>query len=136
MPANIANALDALPILVSHYAVAILIILIGVALYTALTPYRELHLLKSGNRSAGIVLAGAILGLALPVAAAMRASLGIFDVLVWGTIAIALQLLTFVVVNAALRGVARHIEADEMGIAIVVAASQIAVGAVNAAATS
>ena len=63
-----------------------------------------------------------MLALALPVATALRHSLSIWDIAVWGAIAVVLQLATFGVVNLILRGVSPAIEAGQTAAAVKLAA--------------
>ncbi len=128
------NALAALPIFASHLVLAIVILVSGIGLYIAITPYHELKLVKAGNRAASIVLSGAIVGLAIPVSEALRHSLGLYDILIWGVVAISVQLITYGGVNLILRGIKPHIENDEFPPALTLAACQIAVGLMNGAA--
>lgn len=134
MGAYLENALTALPVLALHFLAANLVFVIGLGLYALMTPYRELALIRAGNTAASIAWAGAMLALAMPVATALRYSLSIWDIAVWGAIAIVLQLATFGVVNLILRGVSPAIEAGETAAAIKLAGAQISTGAITAAA--
>jgi len=130
----VENALTALPVLVLHFAVANLVFVAGVGLYILVTPYHDLRLIREGNAAAGTALAGALIALALPVATALRYALSVQDIVVWGAIAVALQLAVFAVVSVLLRGIGRAIEAGEVASALKLAASQVSVGLINAAA--
>ena len=133
--AGIAAALETgLPGLLLHFVTVLILWAIGVGIYTLVTPYHERELIDRGNTAAGVVLAGAILAIALPLAALLATSFQVIDILVWGVVAVALQLLTVGVVSLALRGLRRMVEADNMAGAVVVAATQIGVALMNAAA--
>lgn len=123
-----------LPVLLTHFATTIAIFAVGLGIYLAVTPYRELTLVRTGNVAAGICLAGAMVGLAVPLAATMAKSVNVPDILVWGGIAVALQLLTFGIVSALLRPLPRSIDDGHVAPALVLAASQLSIGAINAAA--
>ena len=45
-----------------------LMLILAVSVYVLLTPWKELALVKGGNGTAGLALAGAIVGLAIPLA--------------------------------------------------------------------
>src|SRR5260221_8569422 len=97
---GIVNALGTgLPHLLMQFAVAVALLAAGVAVYMAATPFRERELVEEGNTAAGVVLAGAILALAIPIAATLATSALILDVIVWGSVAVLLQLLTVVGVS-------------------------------------
>lgn len=124
------------PILIVHFALTLAILAAGVAVYVLLTPYREIALIKAGNNAAAVSLSGAIVGLALPLAFCMAASVNMFDILVWGLVTLVLQLAAYRVADLLLRGLPRRIESGEVSAAILVAAVKLAVAAVNAAAVS
>lgn len=132
---GIATALGSgLPELLLHFVTVLALWAIGVGIYMMVTPYHERSLIEDGNVAAGVVLAGAILALAIPLAALLATSGQVVDILIWGIVALALQLVTVGLVSIAMRGLRRMVEADNMAGAVVVLAVQIAVGLMNAAA--
>ena len=135
IPAGIASALgNGLPELLLHFVTVLVLWAIGVGIYTMVTPYHERDLIERGNTAAGIVLAGAIVAIALPLTALLATTGDVVDILVWGVIAVVLQLVTMAMVSLALRGLKRLVEADNMAAAMIVAAAQVAVALLNAAA--
>ena len=80
------------------------------------------------------MLAGAILALAIPLAAMLATSVTLIDILVWGIVALVLQLLTLFIVSHAMRNFRGMIEAGNVAAAITLAGAQIAVALLNAAA--
>jgi len=94
--------------------------------YILLTPWKELALVRGGNGAAGLALAGAILGLALPLAACLAASAEVFDLIIWGVAALLMQLIAYRVVDMLLSGIPTRIENDEAGAAIVLIAAKLA----------
>lgn len=135
IPAGIASALgNGLPELLLHFVTVLVLWAIGVGIYTMVTPYHERDLIERGNTAAGIVLAGAIVAIALPLTALLATTGDVIDILVWGVIAVVLQLVTMAMVSLALRGLKRLVEADNMAAAMIVAAAQVAVALLNAAA--
>lgn len=131
---TVLNVIGAsLPLLLLHLAVCITLLVIGVAIYTRVTPFRERVLVQAGNTAAGIVLGSATLALAIPQAALLATSGRLLDIAVWGVIALVLQLLTLAGVSAVLSDLQRMIEHNNVAAAVVVAASQIAVALLTAA---
>ncbi|WP_065760139.1 DUF350 domain-containing protein [Pseudomonas defluvii] len=102
-------------------------------IYTRLTPYNELRLIREGNTPAAVALAGALVGFAIPVASAVSHSISLLDFLLWAVIAAVVQLLAFVVVNRYVKGMAERIARQEMASAILLAAVSISIGLLNAA---
>ncbi|MEQ9505430.1 MAG: DUF350 domain-containing protein [Hyphomonas sp.] len=102
-----------------------LMLLIASAVYILLTPWKELSLVRSGNTSAGVALSGAILGLAIPISSTLASSMTIEGLLIWGAIALLMQLITYRVVDLILRDIPRRIADDEIGAATLLAAAKL-----------
>lgn len=130
----IESLMAGMPVLIAHFLVAIAIFVAGVFVYTRITPFNELALIRQGNAAAGVSALGATLGLALPIAGALAGSVNLFDLVVWGTLALVIQILTFVVVSLAIKRLVESIMREEMAAAILLAGVQVAVGLINAAA--
>src|SRR5690606_21038523 len=102
--------------------------------YVLVTPLHERALLAAGNRAAGIVLGGTIVAIAIPLAATLVTSLSVVDILVWGAIAVALQLLTFFLATLFFRDLRPMIETGNVAAGTTLAALQLAVALMNAGA--
>ena len=68
-------------------------------LYDKVTPYDELTLIRNGNTAAAIAYAGAIIGLALPLASAVAHSVNPVDMIIWGVFALAVQVFVYFIVR-------------------------------------
>jgi len=101
-------------------------------IYTLVTPYHELRLIRTGNTAAAYSFGGTLIGLALPLFSVAAHSYSLLDMLVWGGIGLAFQLLVFLVATLLLRGFREGIEADRLSYGILLAAMSIAVGILNA----
>ena len=134
MPSLIDNALTALPVFASHLALAVAIFAAGLGIYSVVTPIHEFRLVRAGNAAAGLALAGVTLGLGIAVAAAMAASFTLLDILIWGSIAVIVQIAAFVAVELVMKRMSARVEAGEIAAASFLAAVQVSVGAINAAA--
>ena len=110
-----------------------LLLLLASTIYILLTPWKELALVRGGNGAAGLALAGAIAGLAIPIASCLASSLTLLDLLLWGTVALLLQLLTYRIIDMVLRDIPNRIQNDEAGAAIVLIAAKISVAMLLAA---
>ena len=84
--------------------------------------------------AAGIVLAGTVVALAIPLAATLATSLVTLDILVWGLVALVLQLLAFFVASRLIPGLRDMIEAGNPAAACVLVGVQLAVALLNAGA--
>jgi len=137
-PGTFAAILDALgsglPKLMIQFVTCAVLLAIGVAIYVRVTPFREREMVEHGNAAAGTMLAGAILALAIPLAAMLATSGTFLDVLVWGIVALILQLITLGVVALVMRNFRTMIEGGNIAAAVTLAGAQIAVALLNAAA--
>ena len=136
MGAVLQSLVSGFPVLLLHFAMTAGMLAIGVTIYTALTRHPELRLVREGNVAAAVSLSGAILGMGIPLAFCMASSVNVFDILIWGTVTLALQLSAYKVVDLLLRDLPARIEAGEVGPAIVLVAVKLAVAAINAAAVA
>jgi putative membrane protein len=123
-----------LPLLLLHFGATVALFSLGVVAYVALTPFHERRLLASGNPAAGIVLGGTLVAIAIPLAATLATSLVLLDILVWGAIAVALQLATFFVAVLFFRDLRPMIESGNVAAGTTLAALQLAVALMNAGA--
>jgi putative membrane protein len=108
-------------------------LVVASVVYVLLTPWKELALVRNGNGAAGLALAGAIVGLAIPIASTLASSVSLIDLVIWGAIALLLQLIAYRVVDMLLRDIPKRIEDDEAGAAIVLIAAKLASALILAA---
>lgn len=130
------SLLSGLPVLLLHIVATLLLLGAGVWIYEKVTPYREIELIRAGNVTAAVTFAGAILGIAIPLAFAMNASLGLLDLLVWGTVTVILQALAYLACDLMLKDLRKHVETNTLAAGVVIMAVKLAVGAVIAAAVA
>jgi len=134
MQSILATLQQGLPVLIGQLAATLALLGIGLACYMALTPFNEWRLVREGNVAAGIVVAGTLVALALPLAATLASSGVVLDIVLWGLVALVIQLAAFVAATAALRGLRAMIEAGNVAAALVLVGIQIAVALLNAGA--
>jgi len=134
MDAMMETLTTGLPVLLLQLATTLGLLALGAALYTAVTPFHEFRLVRAGNVSAGIALAGTLLALAIPLAATLATSLVTADILLWGAVALVVQLLAFLLASRLIPGLRGMIEADNPAAACVLVGVQLAVALLNAGA--
>lgn len=133
MLATTLSSLNGIPPFLAYFAVAIVLVLIFVRIYTWMTPHEEMALIRANNSAAALAFGGAIIGFALPLSSAITNSQSLLDCAVWGGIALVVQILTFVVLRITLKQLSGRIANGEMATGIFAAAIAIAVGLINAA---
>jgi putative membrane protein len=122
-----------LPHLLLQFVIALGLLAAGVAIYMAVTPFRERQLIAAGNIAAGVALAGAITAIAVPIAATLATTAFVLDLVIWGGVAVLLQLLVLLAVSVVFHQLRATIQRGNVAAALVLAATQIAVGLLNAA---
>ena len=133
-PAILGALGSGLPMLLLQFFLVLALLVAGIFIYMAVTPFHERELLRNGNPAAATVLGGALVAIAIPLAALLATTGALLDILVWGVVAVLLQLLTVVVVLHLLRGLRAMIEAGQVAAAIPLVAAQLSIGLLNAAA--
>ena len=124
------------PVLMLHLLVTLAMLAGGVWLYTVITPHKDFTLVRDGNMAAAISLTGAILGLAIPLAFCMAPSVSVGEIVIWGLLAVLVQILAFTLADLLLRDLSARIEGGEMAPAVLLAGIKLSVAAINAAAIS
>jgi len=115
------------PHLIFYLVMVTAIYLSAVFIYVRLTPHKEIELVQSGNMAAAIHFSALVISLALPVAACSINKFSLFDVGIWTTFALLLQLFLFRVTDFIIfRGMPERIERDEIGPALVLASFKLA----------
>ncbi|WP_207401805.1 DUF350 domain-containing protein [Psychrobacter pygoscelis] len=129
----LSNLLATLPDFLAYGASAVVLMAAFVYIYTAITPHQEFALIKAGNVAASISLSGALIGFVLALASVIRHSVSLIDMLVWGVIALIVQLLAYFSVRLALPAISQGIEEGNVSKAILLASTAISFGLINAA---
>ena len=134
MDAVITSLYNGLPIFMLHGGTAILMLIVGAFIYSKITPWNELDLIMEGNTAAAVSFSGAILGIAIPLAAALSSSISIWEIVVWGSVAIILQITVFLILDLVLPNLSEQIKANKIAVGIFIASNKIALALMNAAA--
>ena len=134
MDAVITSLYNGLPIFMLHGGTAILMLIVGAFIYSKVTPWNELDLIMQGNTAAAVSFSGAILGIAIPLAAALSSSISIWEIVVWGSVAIILQITVFLILDLVLPNLSEQIKVNKIAAGIFIASNKIALALMNAAA--
>jgi putative membrane protein len=122
-----------LPAFLTYFAIAIVLLLLFGVIYTRLTAHDEFALIRQGKSAAAVALGGSLVAFVLPLCSAIVHSVSLVDFVIWGLIALAIQIATFFGVRILLPNLSQRISNDEMAAGVFVALTSIAVGAINAA---
>ena len=116
-----------------YLAISGVLLAMFVAIYVKITPYREIQLIRENNMAAAFSLSGAILGMVIPLANAVEFSVNPVDMAIWGFIALAIQLLVFVIARIALPNIVADIPAGKTAPGFFLGVISVAAGVLNAA---
>lgn len=105
-------------------------------IYSRVTPYCEMTLIKKNNVAAAISLVGALIGVVLPIGAAQLNALNLVDFTFWGLASIVTQIASFLVVGLFFPRKAERIRDGEVAMGVVLMGVSIVVGLLLAASIS
>lgn len=106
--------------------------LVYVVVYMKITPHDEIELIRRNVTAAAVAFAGSLIGFAIPLSAAIANSVRLMDALVWGLVALVVQVAAFFAAQAAMPGLSDRLARDETAAGVWVASTSLAAGLVNA----
>ena len=127
---------NGLPFLISHFVTSVIVFLIGIIIYLFITPIKEIALIRKKNTAASISFSGALIGLALQLSSSLSASGSIYEIIVWGFVAIVIQLFCFKAVDILINDLPKRIENGEVSSSILLFSIKISVALLNSAVIS
>jgi putative membrane protein len=130
---KVATSVSGLAGFISYFATSIVLLFFFAKIYERVTPYREFDLIRQGNTAAACSFGGALLGFAVPLASAIAHSAGFLDMIIWGIIALAVQILAFYAVQKIFPGIVADIPANEVSKGAFLGIVSLAAGILNAA---
>jgi putative membrane protein len=126
------NYLVTLPHFLAFLGMGLLLLGVFASLYTFVTPQNELALVRQGNVAAALMLIGALLGFALPVAAAAGQSFTLMRMTQWGMAAGLAQLLVYALMRLTWRGITADIESNNVAVGLLAGMVSVCTGVINA----
>lgn len=126
-------SLSGLPNFLLYAAIGLALSFIFGVIYVRITGHDELDLIRKHNASAAIAFGSSMIGFSLPLAKAIAQASSVPDCVLWGSIALVVQLLAYGVACRLVPGLSQNIQNNAMASAIVVAAISIMAGMLNAA---
>lgn len=119
-----------------YFGLCIGFVVLFLWVYIHITPYREIALIRDGNSAAAASLSGTLVGFVLPLASAVEHSVNPYDLAIWATIALAVQLLVYLAARLVLPDLARDIPAGKVASGVFLGALSVGAGILNAASMS
>lgn len=116
-----------------YFVTALALVAVFLTVYTWVTPHGEIGLIRQGNVAAALSLSGALLGFVIPLASAIAHSVAWWDMVLWGGVALAVQLLSYFAVRLILPNLTQDISAGKVAQGLFLGATSLAIGILNAA---
>ena len=129
MTSTLAGLLD----FVIFFVIAIALVALYLGLYTLATMHNEFALIRQNVISASTALGFSLVGFALPLGSAIVHAQGIVDLLVWGLVALAVQIVVYWLVRLVMPNLSQRIAGGEMAAALFLGAASLSAGIINAA---
>lgn len=115
-----------------HLATATALVLAFFVIYTKITPWDEVILIRAGNHAAALSLSGTLIGFSLTLASALTHTVTYVDFLMWGALGMVVQVLVFYITTLLLKMSQDQIEADNAAFGGLLGAISISIGLINA----
>jgi putative membrane protein len=124
--------LKAAPQFLLYMGVAIVLTVGFLVTYSAITPQREFVLIREGKLSASLSLIGALLGFVIPLGVVIQHSVSIPDLITWGVVVLAVQVVTFLIARLAIPNLSQKITDGDISAGLFTGGVALAVGLLNA----
>ena len=115
-----------------HLLTAAAMVLVFFMIYTRVTPFDEVTLIRQGNQAAAYSLGGALIGFALPLASSLLHTADYYQFAGWAAGAMLVQMLVYAVTTRLLNMSKDQIEADNRAFGILLGAISLSIGLINA----
>ena len=115
-----------------HLLTAAALVLVFFIIYTRITPFNEVALIRGGNQAAALSLGGALLGFALTLASALLHTSDYMQFAGWAAGAMLVQICVYAVATRLLRMAKDQIEADNCAFGRLLGAISLSIGFINA----
>jgi putative membrane protein len=121
---------------VVHLVLATLLLVMFFMIYTRLTPYNEVLLIRQGNCAAALSLGGALLGFSMTIASSLLHTADYQQFFMWAFGAMVVQAVAYFCTTRMLRMSQDHIESGNAAFGGLLGAISLSIGAINAACIS
>ena len=127
------QSISGFPAFIIYLASTLAMLAVFLFIYIKITPYHEIELIRAGNIAAAISLSGAMIGFTIPLAKSITQSGSLLDMVMWGSIALVIQLLAYGIVRLLVPGIAKDIPEGHVAQGVFLGMLSLATGILNAA---
>ncbi|MDB4872633.1 MAG: uncharacterized protein JWL97_3637 [Gemmatimonadales bacterium] len=115
-----------------HLLTAVAMVLAFFVIYTRLTPFDEVALIRAGNQAAAFSLGGTLIGFSVTLASALWHTADYYQFLGWGAGGMLVQVVVFVLATRLLKMSKDQIEANNKAFGGLLGAIALSIGLINA----
>ena len=133
MSEQFGNFLASLFEFLIFFVAAAVLTIIFIAIYTRVTRHNEFALIKKNSTAATVAFSGSLIGFALPLASTMINSVTVLEMVLWGMVALIVQVFVYLLIRLPMPRISERIEADEVAAGIWLGSTSIVAGILNAA---
>jgi len=127
------TALTALSDFLSFFLIATALVGLYLFVYTLAIAHNEFALIRQNVASAAVALGLSLIGFALPLSSAVVHAKTVMNCLMWGLVALVVQIVVYWLVRLVVPNLSQRIAADEIASALFLGAASLAAGILNAA---
>lgn len=125
--------LESLLAFCSYFFIGVAMVLCFLFIYTRITSHDEWRLIRENNVSASLAFSGTLLGYIIPLSSAAINSVSIPDYLLWGVVALVVQLLVYGGVRLYMPKLSEKIISGNIAAGLFMGSAALAGGIFNAA---
>ena len=129
-----AETISELAYFLPYFGVAVALVALYLFVYARVTAHNEFDLIRQNVLSAAVSLGLSLVGFALPLSSAIVHANNVIDLLVWGVVALIVQIVVYWLVRLLLPNLSERIASGELSSALFLGAASVAAGIINAAA--
>jgi putative membrane protein len=115
-----------------HLLTAAAMVLVFFVIYTRITPFDEVLLVRQGNQAAAFSLGGCLIGFAITIYSALVHTTDYYQFLGWGAGGMVVQVLVFSIATTLLKMSKDQIEANNKAFGGLLGAISLSIGIINA----
>jgi putative membrane protein len=132
----VLQSLAGLPAFLVYFSTGVLLVIAYVYIYTWITHHDEFDCIRKNVPGAAVALGLSVIGFALPVSSAMGHAANVVDCLIWGIIALAVQILVYYLARIPVPNLSQRITDGELAPAIWLGLASVTGGVISASAMS
>ncbi len=126
-------AISGLPYFLLYFGIAVAFVALDLFAYALVTAHNEFALIRQNVLSAALSLGLSLIGFALPLSSAIVHARSVLDLLLWGFVAMAVQIVVYWLVRFMVPNLSERIASGELSSALFLGAASLAAGIINAA---